>query len=89
MTRLKEVFQGGRNVDELIELQDFDYENVKVELDVAGSRRTLDLSDVMKLRAHYDITGDLDIGPDGHPVFASIDEIAKEMMDGLLDNLGG
>lgn len=87
--RLAEVIQGDRNVNNLIELEDFDYDNVKVELEVAGSHRTLDLSDVMRLKAHYDITGDLEIGQDGHPVFASIDQIARGLMNGLLDNLGG
>ena len=72
----------------MIELQDFDYDNVKVEIELAGSRKTLDLSNIMKLRAYYDITSELVVGPDGHPVFSSIDGIAQDLMGSLLSTIG-
>ena len=45
--QIRNVLGGSRNVREMVELQNFKYDNVKVELDVAGSRRTLDLSNIM------------------------------------------
>ena len=86
--RVRDVIGGNRNVKNMIELTNFDYDNVKVELDVGGSRRTVDLSNTFKLRAHYDITSELEIGPNGHPKFASIDSIATELLQDLRKTLG-
>ena len=86
---IRNVLGGSKNVREMVELQNFEYDNVKVELDVAGSRRTLDLSNIMKIKAHYDITEELQVGSNGHPIFDSIDGIARNLMDDLLENLGG
>ena len=85
---IRNALNSGKNVNEMIELQHYDYDTIKVELDVGGSRKTIDLSDTMKLRAYYDISSEVEIGSDGHPVFASIDSIALDLMDRLLDALG-
>ena len=86
--RFHDVVNGKRDVNEMIELHDFKYDTVKVELDLAGSRRTVDLSDIMKLRAYYDITLELEVGANGHPVFASIDGIARDLMSKVLHSIG-
>lgn len=86
--RVRDVIDGRRNVREMVELHDFEYDTVKVEIEMEGSRRTIDLSDVMKLRAYYEVTSELQIGPNGHPVFNSIDGVARDLMGGLLDSLG-
>lgn len=72
----------------MIELPGYDYDNVKVEMDVRGSKKTLDLSDVMKMRAYVDITSALETNDDGHPEFNSIDSIARDLMGSLLAELG-
>ena len=81
--RVREVLNGRRNINEMIELSSFDYDNVKVEIDLGGSRRTLDLSNVMKLRAHYDISSEVKVGADGHPEFGSVDGIARKLLSSL------
>ena len=50
LDRIRDVVNRRRGVSEMIELHDFDYETVKVELEVGGSRKTVDLSNIMKLR---------------------------------------
>ena len=67
----------------MIELHDFDYDTVKVEVDIAGSKKTIDLSDYGKLRVYYDVTSDVHMASNGHPIFASIDEIAQNYMNDL------
>ena len=86
--RIREVLEGRRDVRGMIELVDYEYDNVKVELDVRGSKKTLDLSDIMKMRAYVDITSDVRIGDDGHPDFNSVDAIAQDLMGSLLAELG-
>ena len=88
LNRLREVFNGRRHIQEMIELRGYEYDNVKVELDVRGSKRTLDLSDLLKIRAYVDITSDICIQDNGHPEFNSIDAVAQDLMRSLLAELG-
>ncbi len=88
LNRLREVMAGRREIREMIELRGYEYDNVKVELNVRGGKKTLDLSDVMKMRAYVDVTSDIRINSDGHPEFDSIDTVAQELMSSLLAELG-
>ena len=88
-----DVALGRRPVKQMVELQDivpgmdFEYDTVKVELELGGSRRTIYLSNIMKLRAYYDISEDVQVNRDGHPVFSSIEAIALDLMDDLRESL--
>ena len=86
--RIRDVFDGKTDVREMIEFPGYEYDNVKVEIDVGGSRKTLDLSNVMKMRAYVDVTPDVQVGDDGHPEFRSMEKVAQELMDSLLADLG-
>ena len=88
LNRLREVLNGRREISEMVELRAHEYDNVKVELDVRGSKKTLDLSDLLKIRAYVDITSDIRIDDDGHPEFNSIDAVARDLMGSLLAELG-
>ncbi len=88
LSRVYDVFAGKRAVTEMVELPGYDYENVKVELQVKGRRKTLDLSNVMKMRAYVDVTDEVQLGVDGHPEFDSIDHAARDLMADLLAQLG-
>ena len=92
ISRILDSIREGRPPDQLIELSeisdvDFDYDTVKVELEMNGTRRTVDLSDLSKLRAYYDITSDVEVGTNGHPVFESIHAIASDLLDDALAQL--
>ena len=86
--RMLDVIAHNREINQMTELQGYDYDTVKVELELGGSRRTLDLSNINKLRAHYDISDDVDVGANGHPIFASIDKAAHDLMDTLMSTIG-
>ena len=81
LARVRDVVNGNRSVTEMIELRDFDYDNVKVEIELNGKRKIFDLSNIMSLQANYDITQDVAIGGDGHPVFESIDALALDLLE--------
>ena len=86
--RIRDVLDGRRTISDMVELKGYDYDNVKVEMDVRGSKKTLDLSDLLKIRAYVDITQDVRIDNNGHPNFDSIDFIARDLMSSLLAQLG-
>jgi len=91
ISRIRDVVDGRRQVSNMIEIRGFEYDSVKVEIEMEGNRRTIDLSNLMKLRAQYDVTPDIQIGANGHPVFSSIDAVAKRLLEDLLSsmNAGG
>ena len=88
VNRIRDVLAGRIKIVEMVELINHEYDNVKVEIDVMGSKKTLDLSDVMKMRAYVDITSDVRIKDDGHPDFDSIDTVAQRLLRSLLGQMG-
>jgi len=87
--RILEVLNGQRQLNELIEIQSFEYDKVKVEVDLNGNKRTIDLSDMSKLRAYIDVSQSVRLGNDGHPLFESIDEIAQGLLQDLWTQIRG
>ncbi len=88
VSRIREFLDGKRKLNSLIELQNFEYDSVKVEVNIGGTRRTLDLSDLSKLRPYYDISSGVKIGDNGHPTYTSIDAIARTLTNDLLASMG-
>jgi len=71
------------NLKGLIEVQDFDYDNIKLEILINKKRRTINLSNLDTIKAYYDITDRIIIGDDGHPKFSSINAVANEYLNDL------
>lgn len=69
-----------RKVQSLLELKETDgeYDTIKVDVEIGGSHKTIDLGNFKRVRSYFDITKDplLEIDPNGHPTFDSIDKIA-------------
>ena len=61
----------------------FEPETVKIELEVEGKTRTIDLADASRVRAWYDVSDFVDFGPDGHPTFESVDLAGREILQRL------
>ncbi len=75
--------QGGESVLELEGLE-FPYDHVKIQVNINGKRRTMDVADPTKLRPSFDVTEQLaPMGANGHPRFAAISQIAKEIMSDI------
>jgi hypothetical protein len=86
--RLLEVLGKTREINKLIELQHFEYENVKVEVNFGGIHRTIDLSKLNRFRAYFDISDQVKIGPGGHPAFENLDSIATGLLRDLAEAIG-
>ena len=88
--RVNEFLSGKRELKRLIELQEynFEYDNIKLELEVNKKSRTIDLSDLYKIRAYYDITDRVRMSENGHPLFDSIDQNAHNLLDDLSVAIG-
>lgn len=85
---IREYIDGKNPFDRLVEIPDFKSDFVKVGVKVNGKDRTLNLTDQKQIRANYDITNEVVTDTTGHPTFASIDEIAKGILEEQLKLMG-
>jgi hypothetical protein len=87
--RLRAIVAGQSSEASFKELVEFDSDSVKVEIDLGGSPKTVDLGDLTKLRPSVDITPTIVVGDDGHPTRDSIRELAVEILGELEAELHG
>lgn len=85
--RLQDFFNSDRGIREFIELENFEYDTVKVELKLRSKTRTINLGEPDSLRSYIDITETIEMGYNGHPIFESIDNEAKEILADLTEGL--
>jgi len=81
--RIRAFLDGRIHLTDILEIRNFEYNNIKVEIDLNGNKRTVDLSNLYKFRAYYDITNEVVIGPNGHPTFDSINQVAQSILEDL------
>lgn len=74
-------------ISEIITVEGFEHDRVLMDVELGGRRQIVDLSDFGKLRANIDVTAKVKLGADGHPVFASIETVAKDLLDSLRKTL--
>ena len=78
-----------KSVSDLIELPgDFRYDTVKIEVDRGGEKKVMDLADLQRVRSTLNITDEVRLGSDGHPLYESIDEVARTYLDEVTAMLG-
>lgn len=73
-------------ISSLYHIESFEYDNIKLEIDVDNQVRTLNLSHPEFLNPYYDITSQIII-KNGHPVFESINAFAMDMSKSLLNDI--
>ena len=80
LDRLAPVISGRRHVTEFLELKSIEYDAVKIEVEVGGTRRTINLDNPDALRATTDVTQEVEIAANGHPTIESIDSVARDIL---------
>jgi hypothetical protein len=76
-------------VGSIIEVKNFEYDNVKVEVQVGKKIRTVDISNPDRLNYSEDISG-IETDLQGHPKFDIIDELGRSFLQDIsLDIFGG
>lgn len=71
----------------MTEIIGHDYDNVKMEIELGGRRKTVNLERIDALKTDYDITKTVQVDEGGHPRFNSIDSAAKDLLDSVLTEL--
>lgn len=86
--RLLECIAGTRERADLLELEHFNYDDVKVEVEVNGKAKTINLFDFKKIRPRFDISENVDIAPSGHPYVDSVQEQALLLLREIATAIG-
>jgi hypothetical protein len=89
--RIRKYLSGEANVKNLIELgeEHFEPNNVKFEMSINGKQRTLSMADPTDIRGEFDVTSQVKLGRDNNPLFASIDNVANDLLSDLENDLYG
>ncbi|MFT3829727.1 MAG: hypothetical protein QM691_08485 [Opitutaceae bacterium] len=74
-------------MNEVVGLSGFSHDKILLEMHYGEETRTVDLSNLNKLRAHIDITTEVKIGTDGHPTYDSIKTITEALVSDLRTSL--
>lgn len=85
--RIREFMNGQRGVNEIVELGDFEYNNIKLEFSLGGKNKTLNLTNLDRVVATEDIGNDITLNG-GHPTRESISPILIENSRIYLSSLG-
>lgn len=89
MGKIQKFFNSKGSVKSLIELRDFnfDYDTVKVDVDLDGSLRTFDLGCLQRARTYYDISDQVVIDSDDYPTLQSIQTITKIYLQEVINQM--
>lgn len=85
--KIKELIEKNQDPKHLIEIHNFDYDDIKVEIDLNGNKRTIHLAELGNIRPYYDISDKIVKDKDGHPTFESIDSVAYDLFDDIKSDL--
>ncbi len=85
---IRDIVNRKVGISRLIELVDFPADRVKVHIEVGKKTRVLELAETTKMRAYFDITGQVELGANGHPNTDSIDELAHALLNEQYEALG-
>jgi hypothetical protein len=87
---VSELINTSTKVSELSELQEiYNCDNIKLDVEVGGTRRVVNLDRITKLRHNEDISNRVSITATGHPTFESINSIAAELLESISTSLYG
>jgi hypothetical protein len=87
LRNLQEVLLMKRQVKDLVQIQNFDPDNVKLEIEIDGRKKTIDFGNLGHVRASFDVTHEIAAGQDGYPTFASMNKASKSLIATLLPSL--
>ncbi len=70
-------------------IEDFDYQEVKVEIEVGdGRRRIVNFANLNSLKATFDVSDQVEPGPDSYPTFKSLKLASAKIMKEIGDGIG-
>lgn len=85
--KLKEWRNGQRTYSQIVEIDGFDYDELRLEFSLDGSNKTFNLKDMEKIVLSEDISKDVTCSG-GHPTFSSLKGVMVERAKHYLQSMG-
>lgn len=80
LNKIKERRESESGTNHIYSVSGVEYHDVKFEVEIGGSVRTISMQDISKLGTYIDITDKIELATNGYPTFASIDKQANELI---------
>ncbi|MGU3282251.1 hypothetical protein [Methylobacterium mesophilicum] len=87
MQNLRDVLSLKKQIKDLVQLDNFEPENIKLEVEIDGRKKTIDFGNLGHVRASFDVTHEITAGNDGYPTFASMNKSSENLIATLLPSL--
>jgi len=84
---LMDIFSRKKTANDFLEMEDFEPDNIKAEIESNGRRRIIDFGHPDRFRASFEITDDIALGMDNHPTLDSLLEVAKELSSDIAEKM--
>jgi hypothetical protein len=84
---LLDYLSGKKTVGDLVEIESFKPDNVKAEISIDNRRRVINFGELGRLRATFDISGDMNVGADGYASLASLKSASAVLVEDLAAQL--
>lgn len=81
-----DLITGKKNYADVVAIQDWDYDAIKLEMEFAGRRRTIELGKPYKATPNLDISEEVKTGPDGHPVWDDLVAVSATFSGELMSH---
>lgn len=69
---IRRILNGQADYASFIEIKGIEFDKIKLEVKIGKKSKTIDLSDLAKVRASFDITEDVELNDEGHPTLISM-----------------
>lgn len=76
---LKGKLSKGKDLKKIFELKSFEFDTIKVKIEMDGNTRTISLEDLSNIRSYFSIEEEVEKSENGHPLFESIEAITLEI----------
>lgn len=86
--RLRELVSKERTITNFVEIPGFEPQEIKVDFDINGKKRSINLANIGSFRPDYDITDVIEIAPNGHPTFDSLDRATESIIRDTIVGMG-
>lgn len=83
-SRMKDFFSSKTSLNQLLEVGDVKYDELKLEIDIGGRKKTFSMSSIDNFRQTLDVSEDVALDSEGHPKFSSISAQAAQYEESLL-----
>lgn len=71
------------SLNDVVTYDGFRHDKILIGIKIGEKNKTVDLSNLYKLRSNIDVTKKVKLGEDGHPTFASISKEAADLLKGI------